>query len=197
MENSPAPQTVRTCDALLGPPALIEGESSTAYDGLLARISGAVNPADILEEIWVRDVVDLVWETFRLRRLKTHVLVANAPKGLNDILETIMEWEEAKELVDGWAKREATAIEEVNRRLASAGLNIDAVMAQTLSLKIDEVDRIDRMIMSAETRRSCILRELDRHRATLAQKLRRASQEFEEAQFEEVGAARIEDRSAA
>src|SRR5436190_11103678 len=43
--------------ALFGPPPLLEGEDTAAYDEFLVRISGAVKPADILEEIWVRDVV--------------------------------------------------------------------------------------------------------------------------------------------
>jgi hypothetical protein len=47
--------------AWLGPPPLFEGEDRAAYDGLLARISGAMNPADIFEEVWVRDIVDLSW----------------------------------------------------------------------------------------------------------------------------------------
>src|ERR1700680_24366 len=51
-----------------GPPPLIEGEDAAAYDELLTRVSAAVKPADILEDIWVRDIVDLVWHAFRLRR---------------------------------------------------------------------------------------------------------------------------------
>ena len=45
--------------ALFGPPPLLEGEDTAAYDDLLVRISGAVKPADIFEEIWIRDIVDL------------------------------------------------------------------------------------------------------------------------------------------
>jgi hypothetical protein len=44
---------------LLAPPPLIEGENALAYGELINRISSAVKPKDILEEIWVRDVVDL------------------------------------------------------------------------------------------------------------------------------------------
>ena len=36
--------------AWLGPPPLFEGEDTAAYDELLARISGAMKPADIFEE---------------------------------------------------------------------------------------------------------------------------------------------------
>ena len=56
--------------ALFGPPPLLEGEDTVAYDELLVRISGAVKPTDIFEKIWIRDIVDLVWEAFRLCRLR-------------------------------------------------------------------------------------------------------------------------------
>lgn len=67
--------------AFFAPPPLIEGEDTAAYDDLLARISGAIKPSDILEEIWVRDVVDLTWDAFRLRRLKAKLLTATAHEG--------------------------------------------------------------------------------------------------------------------
>jgi hypothetical protein len=64
--------------APFGPPPLYEGEDASAYDDLLAQISAAVKPADILEDIWVRDVVDLLWESLRLRRLKANLMTAEA-----------------------------------------------------------------------------------------------------------------------
>ena len=66
---------------IFGPPPLIEGEDAAAYDELLVRISAAVKPADILEDIWVREMVDLVWGAFRLRRFKTSPM-----NWINDIL---------------------------------------------------------------------------------------------------------------
>jgi hypothetical protein len=41
----------------------------------------------------------------------------------------------------------------VDKLFASAGLTMDAVMAQTLSINIDDIERIDRMIATAEVRR--------------------------------------------
>jgi hypothetical protein len=169
--------------ALFGPPPLLEGEDTAAYDEFLARISGAVKPADILEEIWVRDVVDLVWEAFRLRRLKANLMTAVAHKGLRDILETLIDWSDAKDLAQAWARREGGAIKQVHELLASAGLTMDAVMAQTLSLKLDDIDRIDRMIANAEGRRNAILREVDRHRTIWGQNVRRAVQQIEAAEI--------------
>src|SRR5258707_848662 len=77
LASPPAP--ARTpCRALLGPRPLIDGEDETNYDVILERISADVAPADFVEEIWVRNVVDLVWDSVRLRRLKSQLLQAGA-----------------------------------------------------------------------------------------------------------------------
>ena len=58
-------------------------------------------------------------------------------------------------------------------------------MAQTLAAEIDDIERIDRMITSAEARRNAALREIERHRTSVAERLRRATA-FEDAEFEDV-----------
>src|SRR6516162_4353675 len=128
----------RTKWNFFGPAPLLDGEDSAAYDELLARVSGAVKPTDILEEIWVRDIVDLVWEALRLRRLKVKLITAAAHKGLERILGPLVNWNKRDELVRGWVARKPTVMKEVDKLLASAGLAMDAVMAQTLSLQLDD-----------------------------------------------------------
>jgi hypothetical protein len=170
--------------AWLGPPPLFEGEDTAAYDELLARISGAVKPTDIFEEIWVGDIVDLVWEAVRLRRLKASLMTATAHKGLEQILKPLVGSLQEGGLAKAWAAREKKAIEWVNELLAAAGLTMDAVMAQTLSINLNDIERIERMIASAEARRNAILREVERHRATWGENLRRAAQQAEDIEFE-------------
>jgi hypothetical protein len=182
--------------ALFGPPPLFEGEDTAAYDELLARISGAVKPADILEDIWVRDIVDLVWEAFRLRRLKVNLMTATAHQGLEAVLAPLVSWSQRDSLAKAWAARKPSAIERVDKVLASAGLTMDAVMAQTLSLKLDDIERIDRMIAIAEARRNTILREVDRHRETLSQNLRRAVQQVEDGQLRVIENTSVSRRNA-
>jgi hypothetical protein len=183
--------------ALFGPPPLLEGEDTAAYDELLVRISGAVKPTDIFEEIWIRDIVDLVWEAFRLRRLKANLMTAVAHKGLTVILEPLIGWTDAHHLAEAWAARERSAIEQVDKLLASAGLTMDAVMAQSLSLKLDDIERIDRMIATAEGRRNAILREVDRHRTAWGQNLRQAVQQIEAAEIKVIDAQPDTTRTAA
>jgi hypothetical protein len=194
---APSSPVVWTSERIFGPLPLLDGEDRGAYNALVTRVSEAVKPADILEEIWVCDYVALAWEINRLRRFKTSLLNASRHQGLKEILEPFLGWE-AEGLAKRWAERNPAAIKEVDKVLASAGVTMDgAVMAQTLSLKISDIERMDRLIMNAEVRRNVVLLEIDRHRASLGQALRRASEEPAEAQLEVVGTKQIADRSAA
>jgi hypothetical protein len=171
--------------AFLAPAPLIAGEDAAAYDDLLARVSAALNPSDILEDIWVRDVVDMVWDALRLRRLKAQLLTVSAYEGMHAILRRFLDWQFSEQVARQWALRDAAAVTKAEAVLASAGLSAEAVTAQTLALKIDIVERIDRMMVTAEARRNSVLREIERHRASFARTLRRTVEEVEDA--EEVG----------
>jgi hypothetical protein len=94
-------------------------------------------------------------------------MTATAHKGLNAVLEPLID-EGIGQLMKDWARRKPFAIKKVNRILASANLTMDAVIAHSLSENIDFIERIERLIAVAETRRNAILREIDRHRASLA-----------------------------
>lgn len=41
-----------------------------AYDALLGRVAAVMRQADVLEEIWLQDVVDASWEMVKLWRMK-------------------------------------------------------------------------------------------------------------------------------
>ena len=169
--------------ALFGPPPLFDGEDTKIYDQLLTQVSTTVMPTDIFEDIWVRDVVDLTFEVFRLRRLTANLIKANAYKGLSETLSPLVGWSQAETLAEGWAARKSDVAEEVNKTLTSAGLTNDSILAQTFSLKVNDIERIEHMMALAEARRNATLREIDRHRQTLGQKLRRAAQQLEDDQF--------------
>jgi hypothetical protein len=56
-------------------------------------------------------------------------------------------------------------------------------VAQTFSLKLNDIERMQHMMALAEARRNATLHEIDRHRQTLGRKLRRAAQQLEDGQF--------------
>jgi hypothetical protein len=166
-----------------GPPPLLEGEDAAAYDELLTQVASAVRPNSIIEDIWVRDVVDLVWEVWRLRRLKAHLMRVSAFQGLAELLAPFLGPSDAEDLAKDWAALRPKARKRVDSILASTGLTIDSVMAQTLSLKLNVIETIDHMVATAEARRNSILREIDRHRETLRQDVRRAVQHIDNRQL--------------
>jgi hypothetical protein len=72
--------------ALFGPPPLLEGEDPEAYNRLLDRVTAAVKPRDIFEEIWVADIVHLTWEILRWRRLQPRLIQQNTKLGAKFLL---------------------------------------------------------------------------------------------------------------
>jgi hypothetical protein len=192
--------------SLFGLPPILEGEDSAAYNGLLARVSGDVKSADIFEEIWVRDIVDITWEIFRWRRLKTSLLAAAMPAALERTLAPFMPKRPSEtkgntgfpnrdlsftpkppspgyELAKKWAAGNPAAVNRVNKIMASANITMDAVFAKAFVSNFDHIERIDRLATIAEARRNAILREIDRHRASFAHALHEKVQHVEEAEF--------------
>src|SRR5262249_49710852 len=100
---------------LFGPPPLLEGEDPKTYDELLSEISGAVKPADILEEILVRDYLDLTLWVLRLRRIEVHLIKVNAYKGLADTLTPLVGRPQAETLAEGWAAQKSDVVQVVNK----------------------------------------------------------------------------------
>ena len=127
--------------------------------------------------------MDLTLEVFRLRRLTANLIKANEYQGWRETLAPLVGRSQAETLAEGWAARKSDVIEEVNKTLTSAGLTNDTILAQTFSLKVNDIERIQNMIALAEARRNATLREIDRHRQTLGQKLRRAAQQIEDVEF--------------
>lgn len=176
---------------LFGPAPLIAGEDQRDYDEVCRRFYDAVKPNDFVEEIWVREIADLVWDAVRLRRLQAALLASTARDELPFMLGGY--YRDWYDLAWDWAKGKRKAIEEVDARLAAMGLTVHSLMAQALTKKIDDFERIDRMILNKQLRRDAILREIDRHRTTLGQKLRDAVEQIQDGEFEVVADHGVDD----
>jgi hypothetical protein len=160
-----------TTFALLGAPPLISSEDTAGYHELLARICAALRPSDSLEEVWIRDLVDLVWDTFRLRRIKAKILSYRAS---HEIRAMLIRNPDSAEMAAKWAVGDQTVAKDVEQALRSVGSSGEHAISMAMCFFMQQVERIDRMLVSAEARRSAALRELDYHRGPFAQKLRRA-----------------------
>ena len=160
----------------LPPPPLVNGEDAATYDQLAARITAAVGPENVIEEIWVRDVVDLVWDVVRLRRLKAGLFTVGASDGMVEILRGLGEHHyKARQ----WVARQPAAVAAVNTQMSAAGLDMGDLTTSTFAARIDQFERIERMLAAAEVRRAAALHGIENRR--VAERLRAAAREAERA----------------
>jgi len=104
--------------------------------------------------------------------------------GLNELLviKSVHE-DKVKTLARSYAVRDYDAIKEVDELLAAEGLNVHEVTVKPMMERIEELQRIDHLVASAESRRNTALHEIDRKWSRLGAPLRR-SIEAQDAEFE-------------
>jgi hypothetical protein len=163
-----------------GPPPLVLGEDEDAYNELLARVSAAVQPADMIEEILVRDIADLDWDICRLRRVKANLITATVSKGLEPAFQPLVDeigshqsdeerLDTLETVIANWGRRKRHAVAKVERLLRSNNIEIDETIAYLIPQMIDLIERIDHLVALSEARRNATVREIDRHRAAVGQ----------------------------
>jgi hypothetical protein len=172
--NSTEPSAAVPTTALLGGPPLMRGENEESYDELLARICRTLGPRDPMEEIWIREIVDFLWEGFRLRRLKAVMLTEEARSTI--AYELSEQHAEAEALAGNWALGDKEAETALTSALGSAGMSMETLTASAVTgfQNVGRQQQIERMLVSFEARRSAALRELEAHRGRLPRELRLA-----------------------
>jgi hypothetical protein len=169
----------------LGPPPLYKGESEKEYSFLWERLRSEVRPRDVIEEMYVRDVIDYAWETRRYRRLKAKLLEASRAKGLWRVLcDLVPNPGDRMKLVSDWACDKLDARRKVAEMMQTAGLDESAIEAQTFAALIGHIEQIDRLSMLADGRMVALLREIEHHRSSFGRQLRETIPEIEDVEFE-------------
>jgi hypothetical protein len=132
-----------------------------------------------------RDAIDLSWEILRRRRLKAGSLRMACSDGVRSVAGKLgyklSSLRSVYDVAAKWMSGDTAAHEKFDEILKRAGLDMDDVMAEALSSKIDTFERIDRTLASAEARRNNALREIDRHRSTFGAAVRQAIDKVEDA----------------
>ena len=65
-------------EVLFGVPPLLSTEDPRLYREMLDRFAGSVEPRNVIEWLWVKDIVDLYWEIARLRRYRALMIEKGA-----------------------------------------------------------------------------------------------------------------------
>ncbi len=137
---------------LFGQPNILEGEDAAAYDELVSLIRAAVKPTDIIEELFVAELISLQWEVLRWARLKSSLIRARGLEALEKFLDKKLHHdlysenfaddlaeilrsnlpeehsEDAQTLAWGCAENESDAVDKANEILAESRLNMDDVL---------------------------------------------------------------------
>ncbi len=158
-------------------PSLVDGDDAPTYARLAARIRAAVAPTNVIDEILARDVADLTWDVVRLRRLKAGLFRVGASDGMAEVMRGLEAPIVGRAKLMGWAARDPVAVNAVNAQLSAAGLDMGDVTTATFAARIDQFDRIERMLAAAEVRRAAALHAIDNRRA--AERVRKAAEEAE------------------
>jgi hypothetical protein len=166
---------------LFGPPQLLEGEDAAAYDELLNRVGAAVKPVDIIDEMFIDDVVSLEWEVLRWRRLKSSLMRTLGLAALEQFLSIHLDYDQhrkffsedlteilqnnlaegqteddVKTLAHKWAQNEPDAYDKINQILADTDLDVDAI------LKIAEARKAEQLAQDYVRRKPGTIKLVDK-----------------------------------
>lgn len=172
---------------------LLPQEDANRRAELRHQIAEAIKPNDILEEFWVDDLTHQVWDVWRYRAMTAAVVKASMQRGLQRVLEPILDSTEDVETpfaMEMGKPSERLAhdyfaggdIERVNEVLKHAGLDWEIVQAEAMSSRQRDLQHINQFLAKAEARRAATLRALERHREGLGAQLQSIAKEFEEAE---------------
>jgi hypothetical protein len=188
-------------ELVVGKAALLPGEDPKQYDALFDKYWVTISPNDVFEEFWVVDLTSQTWDSLRYRRMRVALLRGGEQAALERVLGQLLRGRNGSRTVTNKSsldvsfisRSEALAVEytrgdeetvgEVNQLLQTAGLNLEVVTAEALSMRSGEFHRLNQMLANAETRRAATLRAIGRHREGLGAALRRVTQDFETAEI--------------
>jgi hypothetical protein len=165
---------------------LVPGDNSEHYDAIRNSIIQQVKPADVVEAIWVKDIIDLIWEARRVRRWRNQTLVQARMKAVAELIRPAFEranpifidgitGPSADALAAGWAVGNASCTNQVENYLREQNLTAENITAHAFLMNLPAMERIDRLMSLADQRRDSLLHEIERKRTSLAEQLREAS----------------------
>jgi hypothetical protein len=155
------------------PPILIN-EFRAHYNQVLTSTIETIEPENTLEWILVKDLVDLTWEDRRLGKMKADIVNSTWKDAVRTILESLLhgDLEErrtaARELSGAYFSKEGR--DRVLTILARHKLTEDAIAAHSLTLRLPELELIDRQVQRVRLARIAIARDLLHHRVAGAWK---------------------------
>ena len=150
-------------ERFFGPPPILNGEDVEAYLAIGQAIWDARPPEDFIQATRVNDIAYLLWEGNRLRRLKLKLIEASKIEGAKTLIRRLTGKFHDDAFWSGWVQGKQSNVDYVNTLLRSAGLDQDAIIAQTHGTIVDTLEALERQSAQFEARRLVTTRDYDQY----------------------------------
>src|SRR5262249_3593548 len=169
--------------ALLPKSPVLITESADEFDALRDAFEQEIKPHGIIEQMYVHDICTVVWEILRLRRCKVVIINSAFRTALEHLLPQLLKQprhyehdvrDEAQELAHAWFTDEE-AKKQVSEILSRFGLDESAIEAEAVRRSSSNLELLDRMLTSSESRRDKALCCVAEYRTSLAHQLQESA----------------------
>src|SRR6516164_2155167 len=141
---------------------LLITESADEFDALRDAFEREVKPKGIIEQMYVYDISAILWEILRLRRCKVVIINSAFRSALEHLLVQLLkrpgqyDYEverKAQALAQSWFT-DQEAKKQVSEILSRFGLDESAIEAEAIRRSSSDLELLDRMLSSLESRRN-------------------------------------------
>jgi len=169
--------------ALLPKLPLLITESAEEFDALCDAFEREIKPRGIIEHMYVHDICSIVWEILRLRRCKVVIINSAFRSALQHLLMQLLKGpgeydyeveNPAQALAQSWFT-DQEAKKQVSETLSRFNLDESAIEGEAIRRSSSDLELLDRMLTSLESRRNKALACVAEYRASLAHQLRESA----------------------
>jgi hypothetical protein len=164
-------------DRVVQPAFLMPGESLSDYEAIRDMIIEEIAPQAGIEWLWAADLIELSWDIVRYRALRQRMLEIRRQDAIDAMLQRLdlpgipfpfrESAQDQPRLNAARWRTDPVAKAEIEKRLATQGINEGSVNAEALIQSRELFIMFDSLMQSAQTRRIQLLREISRRRISL------------------------------
>jgi hypothetical protein len=169
---------------------VLMNESAHDLDRIRETLNNETQPRGVIEQLYLLDYAELTFEILRLRRWKIAILNTNFVPAIETVIWQLLLQSghnpgeasaTAKDIAQRWfADKQVRKYG--TRLLRQYRLDVSAIEAEAFRKSAKQIDQIDKLLASAESRRSKVLREIAAYRNGLAQQLEKSANRIIEAE---------------
>jgi hypothetical protein len=177
-------------EALLPTSPLLSTESAEDFDRIRDAFVQQIKPRGIIEHMHVRDIAELTLELLRIRRCKAGILNLALLAARKHVFHALLEkngydFVQAEKVAEDVARRWSTnqAVRKSGEKLLRQfQLDESAIEGEAYKKSAEDLEVLDKLEASKESRRNKALRCIAEYRSNLARQLEQASDRIIEAE---------------